>query len=268
MKFYNLFPYLIFLFFLMNCSTTKFSSDQSKPLLLIIHGGPGLDDSYLKESFSKFKTRDLVFYSQLNCSDKECVEYSPKLKDLVFQLKKKINGIQGHFSILAHSWGTLLFFEYLKDPEAKIPQEFILVNPTPLTAQGFHNAVNNINSRFNREELKELEKLGNDVSNCEAFIHFTFQKYTYKRRRVPFDFKKANCFLGRNLFKELSSYDHSFLLKRTPTKTLVITGIDDPFLSEMELETKVIEKSGHFPFMENPDQFFSTLDNFLTHNQN
>lgn len=102
--------------------------ERNKFPIIVLHGGPGLSSSYIKEHLTDFENRHFVFFDQKNCDDLKCANGVPKFDELVDQLKAQVEKIDGPFGILAHSWGSTLLLKFLETYPNLKPSEVLLTN--------------------------------------------------------------------------------------------------------------------------------------------
>lgn len=84
-----------------------------KPNLVFLHGGPGFKD-YLRPFFEDLSDSfSLTFYNQLQGP-------SIGIDDLIFQLDKIVDSLNGKIILAGHSWGGVLATEYATRFSSKI----------------------------------------------------------------------------------------------------------------------------------------------------
>lgn len=104
----------------------------SGPPLIICHGGPGFEHSYLFDWLSPLAAhRTLVFYDQdgCGCDPTPCPQLTAG--GAVRQLRALVAAVGGTcpVGVFAHSWGTCLLLGLLGDP-----------GPAPVVAQPYSGA--------------------------------------------------------------------------------------------------------------------------------
>ena len=264
---------------------------DQRPTILVLHGGPGLDQSYLLPQMTELsKQYRVVFYDQRGSGkststliDFKHINVDQFVQDLdslrkALQLKKII--------ILGHSWGGLLAMHYAINHPQHV-SAMILMNSAPATSIGFQTFEEEYKKRTKpiMKELVEIQTSDQfkqfDPKTTSLFYRKIFSTYFYKPHAVdkltlsftPMSAKNSaeigNIF-GSTLFS--SPYDLRPQLQKLSIPTLVITGDADPIPVNAEKEIAdavkhaqffVIKQSGHFPYIEQPKVLFSKIQQFL-----
>lgn len=259
--------------------------------LLIIHGGPGLNHAYLEKGLTPLaKDYQLIFYDQRGCgqSSKELDSTSVSLDIFIedieslrkeFQIKK--------LNLLAHSWGGLLAMKYtVKYPENI--KSLILSNSVSASTEIDGKASQLMVERFTEEdnakrlEIFQSESFKNrEIGTIESLMKLGFKQQFHNPALVDSlklslnsDYMKTNQLL-QYLGKDLSGYDFYSELNSITASTLLVYGSYDPLtnfagtsLNEAIPNStfQVIDKSGHFPFIEQPEEFEGLVQSFLRKN--
>ena len=101
-----------------------YSIGKGEPVI-VIHGGPVLDQSYMIDHFKELsKNYRLIFFDQRACgkstADVDTASMTMKtLIDDIDQLRQKLNLDQVH--VLGHSWGGMLAARYAIEYQARAP---------------------------------------------------------------------------------------------------------------------------------------------------
>ncbi|XVN42773.1 MAG: alpha/beta fold hydrolase [Candidatus Rickettsia vulgarisii] len=148
----------------------KFGS--GKPMI-IVHGGPGLDQSYLLPQMLELaKDHELIFYDQRGSSGNSLeASLNPKyvsLDQFSEDLEKLRLGLGlTKFTLVGHSWGGLLSMNYaIKHPENV--SSLILLNLVPADYRGQKSFIDELTNRtkpiqhkisalFNYKEFQNLD---------------------------------------------------------------------------------------------------------------
>ncbi len=264
---------------------------DQRPTIVILHGGPGLDQSYLLPQMTELsKQYRVVFYDQRGSGkststliDVEHINVEQFVQDLdslrkALQLKQII--------ILGHSWGGLLAMHYAINHPQHV-SAMILMNSAPATSMGFQTFAEEYKKRTQpiTKELTEIQTSDKfkqfDPQTTSLFYRKIFSTYFYQSHAVdeltlsftPISAKNSaeisNIF-GSTLFSK--PYDLRPQLQKLAIPTLVITGDADPIPVKAEKEMAdsvknaqffVIRQSGHFPYIEQPNVLFSKINQFL-----
>jgi pimeloyl-ACP methyl ester carboxylesterase len=251
-------------------SIKHFSSNQDLKPMVIIHDGPGLSYSYMIDYLKPLSSkRELIFYDQITCYHRSCAKHPVEIKDLVKQLESITEKYGNNYTVLAHSWGTLLLLEYLiATPKNLHPDEIIFVTPPPLNWITATNNLKKLSSKYSDEEKKLLEEIVNPNQCLHALEIVTPYAVYDKDTAKKIKFNRYDCMIADYLMKKFTNYNYYPYLYLLPKRTLWVTGEKDYFSTNPIFKYKTINKSSHYPFIENNDEFLSAVNNFLDQNSN
>ncbi len=250
----------------------------SGPPLVTVHGGPGLTHETFKphlERAAEFAT--VYFYDQRGCgnSTKLTENISCRLKDHVADLEgiRLAQGIQ-RMTLLGHSWGAYLALAYAVAHTERI-EKLILVSPTlpyPETEEHLHRwhslltpsmrrEIQNITLSRIPENEKELKRLSVVLP---LYFHNLVALDDFRRRGICLCGKVAEYIATKGNLVDLRPAIEKL---RLPVR--IFSGRHDmrtPLSYAEELEQHLyfvrmhmFESSGHFPFLEQPEDFISLL---------
>jgi proline iminopeptidase len=261
-----------------------------KPVI-VLHGGPGLDQGYLLPQMLELaKNHEVTFYDQRGCGK----SFNTPFNDQVINTKQYIEDLEalrkklGHekIALVGHSWGGLLAMYYA----ARYPNNIshlVLIGSLSPTQRGFQAFMKEYNQRMAplKTEMDQIQSSkafkDGDPKTVEAFCHLIFKEYFIDKKDVdklsvhftaesaPNVFKVHNFFV-KNLFSK--TYDLRKKLKKTKFPTLILHGDRDIIPVSTTKETKqafphaklvVYKNKDHLLFIEAPQQFFSDLNEFL-----
>jgi proline iminopeptidase len=261
--------------------------------LVVLHGGPGTSHEYFLPHLNPLSDLcKIIFYDQRasgNSSkpaDANTVTADYFVKDLegiriAFGLEK--------MRLMGHSWGGLLALLYAFDYPDRI-KSLVLIDSAPPNSE-----LDSLNLRIREErrDPKDRKEMG-EIMNSEEFKQLDpdaitrFFKVSEKVRFYnPSLMDKMSLNLDRERIEKLmwvsqlmnsylSDYDIGAKLARIRSPTLIIHGDYDSIpveaaeiLHENIKNSKlvVIEKCGHFPFVEAPDRFMKEVREFLEKNK-
>ncbi len=255
--------------------------------IIFLHGGPGLGfDYFLPQLQSLSNEYKLIFFDQ-RISGRSSANVSPD--SVSFDLfVDDIDAIRDHFGfervhILAHSWGNLLAAEYaLRYPEHL--DKMILSNPVPFN-QEYGEEVQQLQAAkmdnsflATREAIMRSEAFTNrELDAFEKLFMLSFSISFYDTTNMSeMNFKLFDGFFERNekmqYFKGLEVFDYYEKFPDIATPTLLIRGVYD--LSAREADIQAVEAlenarlvemefSGHFPFIEQKEEYLWEVRNFL-----
>jgi proline iminopeptidase len=200
-----------------------------------------------------------------------------------------IEGVRQQFNfkkvhLIAHSWGGLLAMKYAIKYPSNL-SSLILLTPMPANTQDWREESQMI-ARSTRAEdsLKRREIMSSELFQTdppkaiEQLLILSFRNQFKDRTLadsldfyIPEDYMVRSQRFG-NLMSELSNYDLYEELDSLDVSTLLVYGDNEPAveMSGQKLDSiisnsrlSIIQNSGHFPFIEQPDQFMNELQSFL-----
>jgi proline iminopeptidase len=265
-------------------------SGQGTPVI-VLHGGPGLDSSYLLPQMEKIgKQHQVVFYDQRGSGKSIAGSLDAKYFNLdqFVQDLEQLRQTLGYNKIvlIGHSWGGMLAMAYA----IKYPQHMsalVLMNSEPSTSEGFTAFAKKYEKRV-KPISKKIEAIvksppftqGNQQT-FDRYCRLIFKTYLYNKddvNKLSLAFSsltaknqlKIGAFFSKGLFEK--PYDLRKELNKLNIPTLVIHGEADPIpLWTAEQTTSaipnaqliVIKKSGHFSYAENEKGVFTAITDFI-----
>ena len=265
---------------------------QGEPII-VVHGGPGLDQSYLLPQMLELsKDHEIIFYDQRGSGRSLVTSMEPKyinsdqfVKDLeVLRLKLGFKKI----ILIGHSWGGYLSMSYgIKYPNRV--SSLILVSSTPGNYKGqkaFFEIFNKktlhikdkISPLFNEKVLEKLDRTKINQSYRDLFsVYFSNSTNLSK---LNLDITKESAMGGSKVMSLMlnttyftPSYNIIPALGKLTVPTLIIHGNQDiiPVNSAKTLQKSIsgskgvyLHNCGHFPYIEKPNEFFSSIRSFLS----
>jgi len=243
--------------------------------ILFIHGGPGLDHSYLLPQMAGLSEHfQLIFYDQRVCGrssynvDTTSISISGFMNDIE-ELRKELNIEK--LTILGHSWGSLLAM-YYGIQHAQNIKKMILVNPVSPDSEYREKEQEILMSRMTKEdrnhESEAYEKLFRALYRNQFYnrdladsLTLSFPKNFYQRSQIL-----------QHLGKDFSSYNLYDDLQQFDFPVLIIYGDYDPLAHEVgpklqstiaQSQLRILENCGHFPYIEKKEEFFREVTQFL-----
>lgn len=136
--------------------------DTTKPMLVVLHGGPGYDSKYMETFKGLSDSFNVILYDQLGCGLSERV--LPEKISISNQVEN-LYKILDHYNndtvyLLGHSWGAILATAFTANYPDKI-NKLILIEPeylTKETADIFFQATNYMRPKFSFPALSFLTK--------------------------------------------------------------------------------------------------------------
>jgi len=262
------------------------SIGQGEPVI-IIHGGPVLDQSYLIDHFKELaKNHRLIFFDQRACgkstADVDTASMSMKnLIDDIDQLRQKLELDQVH--ILGHSWGGMLAAKYAIEYPLKV-KSLVLCDAMPPSFRLWNEEEQILMQRTSaydsllEEQIKSLDGFKNqEVKWVDSLMKISFKsqfedttKLALLKIQLPEDyFKRSKIF--EHIGPELFAFDLTTQLDKITAPTLIIYGDQEP-ATEISApvyksgiassQLVIIPNSGHFPFIEQPLRFNLAVNEF------
>lgn len=264
--------------------------------ILIVHGGPGLDHSYLLPQMLELaKDHELIFYDQRGSGnslqtkiDTQHINLEQFTKDL--ETLRLALGLK-KFILLGHSWGGLLAMDYAtKYPDTL--SALILITSAPADYAGQQAFVQSYQTRTMPikdkitalSQYAALEKL--EAQQINDTYRTLFSVYFYdpkKAEQLTLNMSKASALSGFKVMNVMAQT--SWLqpktnlfpaLKNLKVPTLVIAGQEDivPVKTATAIQAAIphakisyLEHCGHFPYIEQPALLWKTIRTFLQDNR-
>lgn len=257
--------------------------------VIIIHGGPGLDHTYLLPQLGELSDEfTLIFYDQRGIGKSECVvdSNSVTLENFVNDLEDLRKELKlDKMNLLGHSWGGFLAMNYAINFPDKA-NKVILVSTLPASSEYLPEFLNiRENRRTENDKLRLAEMMSSDslflgdVTFMERLTRLFFKSYFYNpdlvnELTITFSKNTAKNFLPvyTMMSRYFSNYDLNQQLKELQNEILIIYGNYDviPIKYLEELNTILpnsklvtIQNCGHFPFAECNTEFINLCKNFL-----
>jgi proline iminopeptidase len=260
---------------------------RGEPLLLI-HGGPGMEHTYLRPYIDRLANHfELIYYDQRATGRSEGEADSATITIATFvsdiEAVRKSLGIE-KVNILGHSWGGLLAMFYALEYPDHV-RSLILVSTAGASSDYYRPYFANLASVYTHEDSLELIRLTNSENFYTGDSEIIEQYYRIAWRRLLYDVSlidKLNLSVtektainGRHipflLFRELAEYDIHDRIATLNVPTLLIHGEHDSLPWEVSQkihnymrlsEFHLFEECGHFPYLEQPDEFINHIVSF------
>lgn len=260
--------------------------------LIVLHGGPGLSQDYLLPQLYKLAENNLVIFYDQRGSGRSL---ETKLDEQYINIDQFVDDLEtlrtslgfDKFILMGHSWGGLLAMQYAVDHQENL-MGLILLNTAPADYKGqkafveefglrTKNIHNDIKPIFAYEDFKEL-----NAAQISDLYRKLFSVYFYNPKEVKdlsLNFSVTSAQSGFKVMEEMSKTSwlqpHINLfpgLKKLSIPTFILHGKQDivPVWTAQEIkdaipqsEIVILDHCDHFPYIEQPSQFFTALNNFL-----
>lgn len=260
---------------------------NGKPILLL-SGGPGAS-AFMLESIATTLRNDYqsILFEQRGTGksktdpfDSTTINLKQATEDIDI-LRKKLSLTR--LTILGHSWGGMLAMQYAINYPDNV-EKLILVAPGSMGPGNNYSADNRI-ARATIEEREATRKAQDSINkniatpetvraNRKRFLRLNIYD-AYKADSLFSILSKggsSNARMNQLMMKDIArNYDVRQGFAKLKSPILVICGRQDPLifttLEIMGLNKNVIiewiDKSGHYPFVEQPEAFYRALTQFL-----
>ena len=263
----------------------KYGNAANQPMI-VLHGGPGLDSSYLLPQMSVLgKNNETVFYDQRGSGkslgfaiNDQTINIDTFVADL--EAVRKHFGYK-KFSLVGHSWGGLLAMFYA----IKYPQNLsvlVLVDSAPANSTGFDLFMAEYTKRLTpiQSEITQIENSlpfkNGDPKTVTEYYRKIFALYFYDVRllnQLTLRFTKESALNGfaiGQIFQNtlLKDYDLTAKLHALQLPVTIVHGDNDIVPLETAKQIKdaiqsaklvVIKECDHFPYIEKPREFFAVF---------
>jgi proline iminopeptidase len=256
--------------------------------IIVVHGGPGLDHTYLQPGLDALATRHtLVYYDQRGTGrsgaslDSETINIDTFVEDI--EALRQTLGFE-RVSVLGHSFGSLIAMEYaFRHPETV--RALILMNPVEPGTRYRTRTGERQRARQTAEDREELSELtqseafqARDAATLSQIYRIAFRQVLKDRDRVAeleLDLQNSTARNGQDVAALLGgSLGEVEWWERIPeilSPTLILHGRYDAPPVDMSRELaetfpvgmlEVLD-SGHFPYMEDREGLLSAVSGFF-----
>ena len=257
--------------------------------LLVIHGGPTLDHSYLSDHLDGLSAegRQVIYYDQRACGQTILHQDTAGMSLLAFvqdiEALREALGI-AQWDVLGHSWGGLLAQAYVIRHPDRVKHVVFVSSMAPdasswLAAQAVE--AKRITAQDSTEALAIRRTKAFSVGDheaVEALMRIGFRSQLANpdhlgrlRITLPQDVFSRSRLFGQ-LAPDLAGFDFRYDLERVTVPALVIYGDQEvaattggPALAEHlpNARWEVVPNCGHFVFLEQPAIFQALVSDFL-----
>jgi proline iminopeptidase len=242
--------------------------EAMKPLV-VVHGGPGLDHSYLRGPLSALSEwRSVFFYDQYGCAPNEELppNYSPEM--LIDQLLGVAKSCGGGTPVdaICHSWGAFLLYGALARTNEPVFNKVILISPVGLTRERFDRSGERLIRRIPVDVLERIEGESDGTTVMATLCKYYMSPGSTK---LSLDFKSYRPDTFDRTVSQLGDYDFRDIGEIFQLPPLLLYGEADIEIPDETAEihsaaiVKIIDGAGHFCFAERPDAFLHAVREFL-----
>ncbi|PCJ24187.1 MAG: hypothetical protein COA94_07565 [Rickettsiales bacterium] len=267
------------------------SMGQGTPIL-VVHGGPGLDQTYLQPQLFEFaENHQLIFYDQRgsgkslestdNSSNINIEQFIADIEELRTKLGLK------KIILMGHSWGGLLSMHYATKYSKNL-HGLILLNTAPANHKGQKAFVDSFMERTANIKkditplfsYKEFEKQNaNEIADLyrKVFSVYFYNQSDVKSLNLTFNVNSAKSGFKVNEKMSKTAWLETGInllpqLKTLKVPTLILHGKQDvvPLWTAKEINSVIkgskmitLENCGHFPYIEKPNEFKRAVNDFI-----
>ncbi|HEU4889270.1 MAG TPA: alpha/beta hydrolase [Thermoanaerobaculia bacterium] len=258
---------------------------KGEPVVLL-SGGPGFSPDYLRPIADTLKKKyaAVLFHqrgtgkSKLEKYDGEVLDFKKLVADLD-ALRRELK--QEKLTIVGHSFGGILSMMYAREHPDRI-RALALIDSGGPTLSAVPKFNTNLEARFSEEEKARIKEWSDPerrkTDRKRAVLEVTKAKtaaYFADRAKASLLIDTLNeesfndaVFWG--LVMQMMALDIRAGLEKVKAPVLVIHGKQDPLESAEEVHATfpgsrlvVIDKAGHFPWLERPAEVYAPLEAFL-----
>lgn len=257
--------------------------------ILLLAGGPGNNAKYLNEIAKRFSAEHKVILLHQRGTDPDLSkEFDPE-KINVDTYIDDIESIREHlkidrWNIFGHSWGGMLASIYGVHHKERI-NKMILVNSAGLRFEIFDQLIDNVIQRLSGEQYKAAIELASKLNSPDGshhaveFLKTVTPAYFYnKEKAVNFSNKINESFLNFQVFalvmqdvvasklditKEARNFNNSVLYIVSRQDVVGFQAFSDITNNYPNISISIIEKAGHYCWLEQPEPFYASITSFL-----
>jgi proline iminopeptidase len=248
------------------------------PTLVLLSGGPGFQVEYMLPVAEKLADSFTCILLEQRGTGRS---RPGKIDGTTINLKAAVDDIealrvhlkQDALTIVGHSWGGMLAMAYAAEHPDKVAR-LLLVGPggMDMTFQSYFGP--NINSRLWAEDQAAVKDAKTPIARIRALV----PGYFYNRQKAMAFVKQTtddsfHADMSNVLFADLAAhYNVRDAMRKLDRPVLILQGHQDPVGESTAYEThlaiqgselKFLNECGHFPWLEQPEQFYKLSREFL-----
>lgn len=260
----------------------------SAPRALVLHGGPGADQTYLQPQLLHLANRgaDTTFYDQRGggrspSEPRDVIGWRTHVDDLAAVIAERgLDEGDAGFDVVGFSWGALLAL-LAAGHGALRPRRLVLLDPAPITRAyrtrfeadfAARQSAPAIIARRDALQASDLRTRDPAAYREAAFALSVAGYFADPARATGLTPFRVTGRVQQSVWASLGDYDVRPLLSGVRCPTLIVHGRQDPVplaSSEeaarlLDAELVVLDDCGHVPYVEQPDALFAAIDRFLT----
>ncbi len=261
---------------------------RGRPILIVLHGGPGADHRYLLPQMLHLAERyDVILYDQRGGGQSRAGSNAPigwldHVADLA-ALSAEMSISRP--SLVGYSWGGMLAMLYaiesLRRAELPPPARLALISPAPCSSEYRREFDANLRERGStpaivaeREALmasgaREADPDGYRQRIFELGVAGYFADVADASDLTPF---RVVGRVQQSTWESLGDFDLRPQLSDVRAPSIVVAGRDDPIptassedvAKALRTDLVLLDRCGHVPYVERPLELWMALDPFLS----
>jgi proline iminopeptidase len=263
-------------------------------VLVMIHGGPGMDMGYMVPDFHPLEAHHrLLYYDQRGSGRSELLRDDASLYTMArhvadLEALRRRFGLE-RMTLVAHSFGPAIAASYAIAHPDRVARMIFLGPVPPRAGDLWKRYGDTIDSRLTPAERTELERLedamlhgGDPVRSCRAYWAIAVKPRLARPEQVSQvtgDFCSADAaairsgmaVAGPHTSASLGAWDFRAGLAAVTAPTLILHGESDAIPMDLVEEwtalpaAKLVKVPGasHFPYVERPDLVWPAIESFL-----
>ena len=269
-------------------ATLRYTTTGAGPPIVVLSGGPGFSSEYVRPIAERLASRYRGILldqrgtglSTLTVYDRSTVTLAKYLEDLD-ELRQALR--LERLTLVGHSWGGMLAMAYAARHPERV-RALVLIGPGGPTLEFMRNFSLGIDARLTDEDRRERaywenpERVSANRRRAEvkqvmavmpAYFHDREKARGFVEGVKDEDYENRVFELMMDDL-EATGYDLRPGLRGVRIPTLVIQGTQDPIATAEIVRHAVpgsrlelIDQCGHFPWLEQPERFYSLVTAFL-----
>ncbi|HUR33879.1 MAG TPA: alpha/beta fold hydrolase [Vicinamibacterales bacterium] len=250
--------------------------------LVVLHGGPGLDHTYLRPWLDPLsRGAQLIYFDQREQGRSRANTPQALTRNLWIDDIERLRLALGldDMVLFGHSYGGFLGLEYARRYPDRLRGLILCCTAAKVD---FVAAMGNAQARASAEQFEALvQGFGTSVATDEALaalwtriLPVYFHRFSERARRAFDSVSYSAAASNFGVLHDIPAFDATEWLGQIRTRTLVLAGDHDwvmpPHTGAAALhralpQSEVVRfrDSGHFPFIEEPDTFIDVVASWL-----
>jgi proline iminopeptidase len=267
--------------------TIRYRLAGSGEPVIVLAGGPGCSGDYMMPVAEHLAAKVQAAVpdergtgvSVVDTYDEKTISLATYIND-IDELRVQLHA--GKVTVVGHSWGGMLAMIYAAAHPEHV-KALVLFDSGGPTLEFGEQFTKNLEARYTDEDRKQLEywrdparKAANPrhavvaalAAKTPAYFADRAKGAAYGAAMTDYDYEPR---VNKLLFAELGKkYDVREAMKSLHVPVLLVQGKEDPIATVdilratfPEARVAVIERAGHFPWLEQPDAVWAAVDSFF-----